>query len=310
MIKKISYFTAIVVCSSIITLLFIRATNSPESKFTFFNINATQKFPTSLVNQHIEAPKLPDEIYFAGEKVPLDDIEVRERLDKELVINANLHSATTLLIKRANKYLPTIEKILKENNIPDDFKYLCMAESALDNVVSSAGASGFWQFMKGTAPLYGLVVNSEVDERYNLEKATAAACKYLWNAKENSGTWTNAAAGYNMGIAGVSNQIAKQDSDDYYDLFLNTETSRYIFRILALKTIYENQQQYGFYLNQDDLYQPYATKEVVVDGYTDWVTFAKNNNTTYKMVRRLNPWIRDPKLYNKERRTYFVKIPA
>ncbi len=307
--KRILYFITTVICSSLLTLLFVRAASSPDGLFTFFNPNASQTTTTSLPNQHVNAPKIPATLSFAGEKVPLDDIEIRERLDNELIVNSYKHSATILMIKRANRFFPIIEKILAENNIPDDFKYLCMAESGLENVVSSAGASGYWQFMKSTAPIYGLVVNSEVDERYDIEKSTIAACKYLTSAKASNGSWTNAAAGYNMGINGINNQANKQGDSDYYNLFLNSETSRYIFRILALKVIYENQQKYGFYLDKDDLYEPYPIRETIaVDGYVDWVTFAQNNNTSYKMIRRMNPWIRDPKLYNKERRTYQVKI--
>jgi membrane-bound lytic murein transglycosylase D len=292
-----------------LALLFLNS-NLPSNKiFRYFNLNNKTEINHSIQQLHIQAPKIPKTISFAGEQVPLNDWEVRERLDRELVVNCNLHSATIFLIKRANRFLPTIEKILAENNIPDDFKFLCMAESGLDNVVSPAGASGFWQFMKGTAPSYGLIVNSEVDERYHLEKATQAACKYLYESKNNTGSWTAAAAGYNMGIVGIKNQIDKQIDSNYYNLFLNTETSRYLLRIIALKIIYENQNDYGFYLENDDLYPKIDTKEVEVNGAEDWVAFAKNNNTTYKIIRKLNPWIRESKLYNKERRTYFVKIP-
>jgi len=310
MIKRVLYSSAIVVCSSLFTLLFVRAaTTSDNTLFTFFNLKSAVKTTNSLPNQHINAPKIPESITFAGEIVPLDELDTRERFDNELIINTNRHSSTILLIKKANRFFPVIEKILAEQGIPDDFKYLCMAESGLDNVVSSLGASGFWQFMKNTAPQYGLFIDSEVDERYDLEKSTIAACKYLKSAREINGSWTNAAASYNMGITGVTNQISKQEDSIYYNLFLNSETSRYIFRILALKTIYENQHQYGFYLDKEDLYEPYETKEIIVDNYIDWMSFAQNNQISYKMVRRLNPWIRDPKLVNKERRSYQVKIP-
>jgi hypothetical protein len=309
MIKKTAYFFALVICSSAATLIFVNAASSSDTLFTFFNLSSGKKTTISLPNQHINAPKIPESITFAGEKVPLDDIEVRERFDKELVIHANRHSSTIFLIKRANRFFPVIEKILEEQGVPNDFKYLCMAESALDNVVSPAGATGFWQFMKGTAPKYDLYISAEVDERYNLEKATEAACKYLKEAKETSGSWTTAAAGYNMGIAGINNQINKQTDSIYYNLFLNSETSRYLFNILAIKTIYENQHEYGYYLDKEDLYEPYDTKTVAIDSATNWVDFAKENGTNYKMVRKLNPWIREPKLTNKERRTYWVKIP-
>jgi len=214
------------------------------------------------------------------------------------------------MLKRANRFLPTIERILKEENVPDDFKYLCMAESSLDNVSSSAGASGFWQFLTSTGTQYGLIVNNQIDERYNLEKATRAACKYMRDAKDKTGSWTAAAAGYNMGTAGVNRQQGLQGETAYYHLFLNTETSRYVQRIIALKIIHQNQKDYGFYLTKDDLYPELKYTTQQVDSSVNWVDFAKLNNTTYKLLRIYNPWIRDFSLANKEKRTYDVKIPA
>lgn len=300
----------IIASTTLLLATILMSSNNASTKiFKYFNLGSNKELTTGIELLHIQAPKLPSSISFAGEQVPLNDWEVRERLDRELVVNCNLHSSTIFLIKKANRFFPTIEKILAENNIPDDFKYLCMAESGLDNVVSPSGASGFWQFMRGTAPSYGLFISTEIDERYNLEKATLAACKYLLEAKNTTGSWAAAAAGYNMGIVGIQNQINKQGSSNYYDLYLNSETSRYLSRIIALKTIYENQNNYGFYLDKDDLYPVLATKEIEVNGSEDWYNFAKNNNTSYKMIRKLNPWIREPKLINKEKRTYFVSIP-
>lgn len=295
--------------SALLIVLFINATDISTKLFLPFQFKSGKQYNSGVISQQFHAPKLPKSIQFAGEDVPLEDYESRERFDRELVVNSYLHSSTIFLIKKANRFFPIIEKILEEEGVPDDFKYLCMAESGLDNVVSPSGAAGFWQFMKGTAPSYGLYISGEVDERYNLEKATRAACKYLKEAKANTGTWTAAAAAYNMGNAGVLNQMNKQLDSNYYNLFLNTETSRYVFRIIAIKTIYENQKEYGFYLDKEDLYPPYETKEITISGSQDWVVFAKNNGTTYKDVRKLNPWIREPKLYNKENRTYSVKIP-
>ena len=249
-------------------------------------------------------------VSFAGEDVPLDDPEVRERLDRELTVNAYWQSSTIIMLKRANRFLPTIEKVLKEEAVPDDFKYLCMAESSLDNVVSPAGAAGFWQFMKATGTQYGLLINAEVDERYNLENATRAACKYLRDAKDKSGSWTAAAASYNMGLAGVNKQQALQGETAYYHLLLNTETSRYVQRIVALKIIHQNQKDYGFYLNQEDLYPELKSNTQQVSGAVNWVSFAKENNTSYKLLRIYNPWIRDYSLANKEKRTYDVKVPS
>lgn len=300
----------IIASTTLLLATILMSSNNASTKiFKYFNLGSNKELTTGIESLHIQAPKLPSSISFAGEQVPLNDWEVRERLDRELVVNCNLHSSTIFLIKKANRFFPTIEKILAENNIPDDFKYLCMAESGLDNVVSPSGASGFWQFMRGTAPSYGLFISTEIDERYNLEKATLAACKYLLEAKNTTGSWAAAAAGYNMGIVGIQNQINKQGSSNYYDLYLNSETSRYLSRIIALKLIYENQNNYGFYIDKDDLYPVLATKEIEVNGSEDWYNFAKNNNTSYKMIRKLNPWIREPKLINKEKRTYFVSIP-
>jgi membrane-bound lytic murein transglycosylase D len=260
--------------------------------------------------QNAYAVKIPESVTFAGESVPVDDPEVRERLDRELTVNAYWQSSTIILLKRANRWLPTIEKILKEENVPDDFKYLCMAESSLDNVVSPAGASGFWQFMKATGIQYGLLINSEVDERYQLEKATRAACKYLRDAKDKSGSWTAAAASYNMGLAGVNKQQNLQGETAYYNLLLNTETSRYVQRIVALKIIHQHQKDYGFYLSEEDVYPEYKYTIKQVSGSVSWVSFAKENNTSYKLLRIYNPWIRDYNLVNKEKRTFDVKIPA
>ena len=293
-----------------IIVLFINATvDSTSQYFPFIKANAKEE-NLALPLMSTYAVKIPATLTFAGENVPLDDIEIRERLDRELTVNAYWQSSTIILFKRANRWLPTIEKILKEEGVPDDFKYLCMAESALDNVSSPAGASGFWQFMKTTGTQYGLLINSEVDERYNLEKSTHAACKYLIAAKQTTGSWTAAAAGYNMGNVGINRQQSLQGDSDYYNLFLNTETSRYVQRILALKIIHQNQKDYGIYLTKDDLYTELKYTTQQVSAATNWVDFAKQNNTSYKLIRLYNPWIRDISLINKERRTYDVKIPA
>ena len=305
--KRTFYF--IVGISILFVMLFINATTREDIYFPFIKA-ADKKENLALPLQNAYAVKLPESVSFAGENVPLDDIEVRERLDRELSVNAYWQSSTIILLKRANRWLPTIEKILKEESVPDDFKYLCMAESALDNAISSAGASGFWQFMKTTGLQYGLIINSDVDERYNLEKSTRAACRYLRDAKEKTGSWTAAAAGYNMGLAGVNKQQLLQGETAYYDLFLNTETSRYVQRIVALKIIHQHQKDYGFYLTNEDLYPELKYTIQQVSGPINWVSFAKENNTSYKMLRIYNPWIRNFNLLNKERRTFDVKIPS
>ncbi|HMV14868.1 MAG TPA: lytic transglycosylase domain-containing protein [Chitinophagales bacterium] len=305
--KRTFYF--IVGISILFVMLFINATTREDTYFPFIKA-ADKKENLALPLQNAYAVKLPESVSFAGENVPLDDIEVRERLDRELSVNAYWQSSTIIMLKRANRWLPTIEKILKEESVPDDFKYLCMAESALDNAISSAGASGFWQFMKTTGLQYGLIINSDVDERYNLEKSTRAACRYLRDAKEKTGSWTAAAAGYNMGLAGVNKQQLLQGETAYYDLFLNTETSRYVQRIVALKIIHQHQKDYGFYLTNEDLYPELKYTIQQVSGPINWVSFAKENNTSYKMLRIYNPWIRNFNLLNKERRTFDVKIPS
>ncbi|HNB48532.1 MAG TPA: lytic transglycosylase domain-containing protein [Chitinophagales bacterium] len=305
--KRTFYF--IVGISILFVMLFINATTREDTYFPFIKA-ADKKENLALPLQNAYAVKLPESVSFAGENVPLDDIEVRERLDRELSVNAYWQSSTIILLKRANRWLPTIEKILKEESVPDDFKYLCMAESALDNAISPSGASGFWQFMKTTGLQYGLIINSDVDERYNLEKSTRAACRYLRDAKEKTGSWTAAAAGYNMGLAGVNKQQLLQGETAYYDLFLNTETSRYVQRIVALKIIHQHQKDYGFYLTNEDLYPELKYTIQQVSGPINWVSFAKENNTSYKMLRIYNPWIRNFNLLNKERRTFDVKIPS
>ena len=248
---------------------------------------------------------------FANENVPLHISDVRERLDRELVINKNYHSNTTLVIKRAHRVFPIIEPILKANNIPEDFKYLAVIESGLVNVVSPAGARGVWQFMPKTAEEAGLEVNSYVDERYHLQKSTMAACQYLLKSKEKFGSWTLAAAAYNAGMAGIQKQMVAQSEGNYYDLLLNEETSRYVFRILALKEIMENPEKYGYDFMDDELYQTIETNTVVVDtSINDLATFAKEQGINYKILKIHNPWMRDKKLENKQNKTYEIEIPT
>lgn len=307
--NNIKYF-GLGILSFFVIALFINATvDSTNTYFPFIKTNANSR-NLALPVQTAYAVKIPESVTFAGEQVPLDDPEVRERLDRELTVNAYWQSSTILMLKRANRYFPTIERILKEENVPDDFKYLCMAESSLDNVSSPAGASGFWQFLSSTGSQYGLLINSQTDERYNLEKATRAACKYLRLAKDATGSWTAAAAGYNMGTAGVNRQQSLQGETAYYHLLLNTETSRYVQRIVALKIIHQNQKDFGFYLEKEDLYPEFKYNIVQVSGSTNWIQFAKDNGTTYKLLRIYNPWIRDMNLTNKEKRTFDVRIPA
>jgi len=258
------------------------------------------------------APQLPATLNFAGEKVPLDRWEVHERLDRELTVNYYSHGSTLYILKLTTRYFPFIEQRLKENGVPDDFKYLCIAESSLQqSVVSPTGAASFWQFMKDTGPHYGLEINDEVDERYNIVKATDAACRYFKDAKDKFGSWTAAAASYNCGQAGFANQIEFQNSTNYYDLGLPEETSRYVFRILALKYLLSNAKSFGYILESADEYKPIKTRTVEVDKtITNLADFAKEHGSTYKMLKLLNPWLRAHNLPVKAGKKYFIDFPA
>ncbi|HEY9488206.1 MAG TPA: transglycosylase SLT domain-containing protein [Chryseosolibacter sp.] len=253
---------------------------------------------------------VPKTLSFAGEPVPLDIPDVYERLDKELQINTYFHSNTLFLIKRANRWLPQIEKILKENDVPDDFKYLPLIESNLLNDISPKNAVGYWQILKAAGKENGLEITDEVDERYDPLKATEAACRYLKQAYRKFGNWTLVAASYNRGMGGMERAIKNQNVDSYYDLFLNDETSRYVFRILAIKEIVENPLKYGFRVSPRHLYQEEPLRYVKVDeSIKDLVTFAKENNINYKLIKRHNPWLRDEKLTVRKGRHYTIAIP-
>jgi len=261
-------------------------------------------------NYEIKALKIPKDINFAGELVPIERADIKERMDRELLVNTYWQSNSLLLIKRAHKFFPIIEPILKKNGIPDDFKYLSLIESGLQNVTSPAGAKGFWQIMKATAKENGLEVNSNVDERYHLEKATEVACKYLLDSKERFGTWTLAAAAYNAGNNGISRRLKTQRVTSYYDLLLGEETGRYVFRIAAIKEIMTHPQKYGFKFDKDDLYNLQKTRTVKVDSViTDIALFAQNFGTNYKELKIHNPWLRENKLNNKTKKEYYIKLP-
>lgn len=279
-------------------------------EYISFNLMSPTSDIVSVQPNGTMAPKLPLKLDFAGEAVPLNDMEVRERLDRELIINTYAHIGTILLLKRGNQWGPLIKKILREEHVPEDFFYLCMAESHLSQVTSPAQASGFWQFLKPTAIQYGLVVDDEVDERYHIEKATYAACKYLKDSYNKLGSWSLAAAGYNMGMAGAGRQANEQGSNNYYDLYLNDETSRYLFRILAIKTIIENPTHFNFHLDSSDLYPPYEYKQIAVsNSVNSWIEFAQQNGISYKNLRKHNPWIRSKSLKNLSKRTFYINAP-
>jgi len=271
-------------------------------------------------NHHIVAPgkelytvfgvEIPNYVDFAGEPVPLDLFDVRESLDRELLSNTYFHSQTIRLIKLSHRFFPIIEPILEEYGIPDDFKYLAVAESGLEQVVSPARAVGFWQLLRGTAVEYGLEVNDEVDERYHIEKSTAVACKYLLESFEKYGNWTMTAASYNAGRRGIDRQIERQKIENYYDLLLNDETVRYVFRVISFKIIFNNPEQYGITLSMDEYYRPVPFKTVEITGpVTDFADFAVEHQTNYKILKYLNPWLRENKLTNASGKTYHIKIP-
>lgn len=252
---------------------------------------------------------LPKNVHFADEPTPVDIPDVRERLDRELLVNANWHSNTFLMIKRANRVFPVMETILKQYGIPDDFKYLAVIESGLVNVVSPAGARGIWQFMPETAKMYGLEVNNQVDERYHLQKSTEAACKYLLDAKKKYGNWTLAAASYNAGMQGIQNRLDQQKSSNYYDLHLGEETSRYVFRIIAMKEVMENSQKYGYRLSPQELYyQPSVETIKVTESIPSLVDFAIQNGMNYKELKLLNPWLREDKLIVSNNKSYEIAV--
>jgi hypothetical protein len=258
----------------------------------------------------IFSPKIPNNITIFEEGVPLENFEVYERVDREVLVNTYWHSATILAIKRAARWFPVIEPILKQNNIPDDFKYLAVVESNLENVVSPAGATGYWQFIKSAAKQYGLEVTDEVDERYDVIKSTEAACKYLNTAYKMFGNWTMSASSYNAGMSGIDKWSGLQQTSNYWNLVLGSETSRYVSRIIAMKLIVENPTAYGYDLKDEDLYKPLKFKEVElntsVESFADYATTLGIN---YKILKLYNPWLRDTKLKVKNGVTYKIKVP-
>lgn len=306
---NLSYKFIIIFSIIILASFFIKATQQDAN-----NIKTPTSKPiiTKSVskNYEIKAVTMPENLDFAGERVPLEIQDVFERMDRELLVNTYWQSNTLLYAKRANKYFPIIEKILAENNIPNDFKYLALIESGLMNVTSPAGAKGFWQIMKPTGKEMGLEINKNVDERYHLEKATKVACDYLNKAYKKFGNWTMAAASYNSGRAGVLKQLNKQKVTNYYDLLLNQETSRYLFRIVAAKEILSNPEKYGFIFNSTDLYSPIEYYTVDVDSViTNIADFSIYHGINYKELKALNPWLRENTLNNASKKKYLIALP-
>lgn len=264
------------------------------------------------VGTHLFTPiELPDKLSFAGEEVPLEYYDVRENLDRELLSTIYFHSQTIRFIKNAPRYFAIIEPILKSYGIPEDFKYLCVAESGFnERAVSPAKAVGLWQILEGTAKDAGLEINDEVDERYHIEKSTEVACRIFKSNYQKFGSWALVAASYNVGRNFVDRQLATQKVKSYYDMQFGEETTRYVFRILSFKLVMENPEKYGFYIPKDQYYPRIKTNLVEVNGpVTDWPAFAINNGITYKALKMFNPWIREPYLKNTAGKTYQVKIP-
>lgn len=257
------------------------------------------------------APSLPASLDFCGETVPLDKWEIREKLDREVLVNTYLHGSQLFILKLSGRYFPIIEERLKANGVPDDLKYVCVAESSLQqNAWSGVGAASFWQFMKDTGPRYGLEINEEVDERFHVVKATDAACKYFKEAYDKFGSWTAAAASYNCGMAGFSKQADFQESNNYYDLIFPEETNRYVFRILAFKHLLSNAKRFGMIIEDHEAYKPLKYRTVTVTtSIPNLTTFAKENNCSYKMLKIYNPWLRGHKLTVKPGKTYEIQFP-
>ena len=263
------------------------------------------------IEQVVKVPSLPKKLTFAGEDVPLHYFDVKESLQRELMVISYWHASITYIIQLNNRYRDEIIKILKEEGLPEDFYYLCIAESGLQPVVSPASAGGYWQFLTGTAKEYGLVVDAEVDERYNIEKSTRAAASYFKKAKAEFGTWTMAAASFNIGISNVRNRITLQSQQNYYDTQFPEETGRYVFRALAFKILLENPKNFGFQIDKEDLFKPLKFTEVTVKGSVEnWSDFAAKYNTNFKILKMYNQWIRSNKLENKQNRSFVVQIPT
>ena len=303
--KKKTVLTAFVLTGTVIIILSI------AESFKGVKISPVPERQVLDTLYNIKSFRLPDNVTFAGEKMPLDNFDTRESLEREILTSAYRHSSTILIIMRAHRYLPMIEKILKKNNVPDDFKYLVAAESEYSNMVSPAGATGFWQIMPETGREEGMEINTVVDERYDVEKSTQFACDYFLKSYEKFGNWTLAAASYDGGRAGIDEQIDIQHQKNYYDLLFSEETARYIFRVVAYKLLITDPERYGFKIPEKDLYPELKYFEVKVDSaVSDFSAFAEKFGTNYKILKFLNPWLRKPFLTPKPNKEYLIKIPS
>ncbi len=306
---QILLFILVISCLTLSISNWLKIQNPQEQSPILATEQMMNRVPSS-VRGPVMLFDLPEQLTFAGELVPLDIPDVRERLEREIYVNAYWESNLVLLMKRSSKFLPQIEQWLADNEVPEDFKYLAIAESALMNVASQAGARGFWQFMPSTAKEYGLEVTDDVDERYHFEKATKAATSYLKKAHAKFGDWTAVAASYNMGQSGFAKRQEEQFSKNYYDLYLNDETSRYMFRILAFKVIFENPAEFGFNLRPSDYYQNPPLRSVRVNSdIKNLAAWAKENGSNYKALKEYNPWLRDKNLNVKRGKSYVILLP-
>lgn len=309
---KVSDFVSIASLIVLIGYILYNESKDKQSEKTFSD-NGTMTVASTDYSYPLSAVSfdLPADVTFAGEDVPMEITDVRERFDKELQINTYFHSNTIFLIKRANRWLPQIEKILQQHGIPDDFKYLPLIESSLINARSPKDAVGYWQILEDSGKEFGLEITKEVDERFDPLKATEAACRYLKQAYRKFNNWTMVAASYNRGMTGMQNAMDDQKADSYYDLYLNDETSRYVFRLLAIKEIIENPLKYGFKIRPEHLYEQDDVRYVEVDeSIKSLVDFAKEQGTNYKMLKQFNPWLREQKLTVKKGHTYRIALPA
>jgi len=261
--------------------------------------------------QQIKSVKLSRDFNFAGETIPIND-DTRERLDRELLVNAYWQSTTMLHLKLAHKYFPEILPVLQEKRIPEDFLYLAVAESSLRNATPSSNAKGFWQFMKPAATEMGLIINDEIDERFHLEKSTRAACSYLLQLKNRFKTWSNVAGAYNMGPTAFANAMNKQKENSYFDLSINEETSRYVFRIIAIKEIMRHPEDFGYYIEEDHHYRksPGFTYVPVTQPITNLADFAHEHGLTYRMLKYYNPWLISDKVSPVPGAEIKIRIPV
>lgn len=299
-----SLIAGLIIIGLAVSVLFV----NQGFKYYKRDLPADPKIDSAFYNEDF---RLPENVSFAGEIMPLGNIDTRESLEREILITAYRHSSTILIIKKSARYFPVIEEILKRNNIPDDFKYLVAAESEFSNMISPRGATGFWQIMSATGKEAGMEINNVVDERYDFEKSTQFACEYFRKSYEKYGNWTLAAASYNGGRAALDEQIGIQKENNYYDLLLSEETARYIFRAVAYKLVISDPGSFGFALDKSDLYPALDYYEVKVDtAISDFSSFAKNLGTNYKILKLLNPWLRKPYLTPKPNKEYLIKIPA